>query len=187
MKPETTASMKNGTPAIRTDPCAPRRKLATVSAAFKEAARTARPCTASWRPIAVGCKGFRPATNSGSPMRFSSSDRVRERAGCEAPSRAAPSVTPPASTTAESWARWRSSIFIAFRYNVLALFYQRAPVIALVCREAAPSGGGRNGDEPHQRMAPPHHEHRRRSGGLRFLHQGLGSALDQAHRAVRRR
>ena len=104
--------MKKGTPASRTRPCVPERKLATVSDALREAARMARPCTASCRPMAVGCKGRRPGMNSGSPMRFSSSDSVRESAGCETLSKAAPSVTPPASTTAASWTRWRSSIFI---------------------------------------------------------------------------
>ncbi len=43
----------------------------------------ARPWIASCRPIAVGCRGLRPATNSGSPTRFSSSASVRESAGCD--------------------------------------------------------------------------------------------------------
>ena len=47
---------------------------------------------------------------------LSSMERVRDTAGWVSPSRAAPSVTPPAWTTAASWTRCRSSIFIAIWY-----------------------------------------------------------------------
>jgi len=114
--PEINPSMKKGVPATRTTPVPPRRKLSTISDALRDAVSMAWPCSASARPSGVGWSGRRPFTNSGSPMRFSSVDRVRETAGCDRPSSAAPSVTQPAWITAASWTRCRSSNFITIWY-----------------------------------------------------------------------
>ena len=71
------------------------------------------PCLATSSPNGVGLSGRLPLTNSGSPSRCSIVDIVREIEGCEMPSWAAASVTPPYFTTAAIWIRWRSSNFMS--------------------------------------------------------------------------
>ena len=105
MTPEISASMKNCVPPMRTTPVRPLWKLSTSSDARREASSIAWPSSASERPSGVGCIGLRPLTNNGSPSRRSSMASVRETAGCAMPIMAAPSVTPPACTTAASWIR----------------------------------------------------------------------------------
>jgi hypothetical protein len=115
---DTTASMKKGTPPIRTRPDDPDLKLRMISAALRDEDRIDLPCWPSCSPSGVGCIGRRPDTKSGSPMRFSRMEMVRDTADCVMPSMAAASVTPPVSMTAASWTRCASTIFIAICYSL---------------------------------------------------------------------
>ena len=92
--------MKKGTPPTRTTAFVPFTKPCDRIRCLGEAVMIVRPCAASWKPSGVACSGRRPLRKSGSPTRASSMADDRLTAGWVRPSKAAPSETPPASSTA---------------------------------------------------------------------------------------